>query len=77
MPSADLVKEHASALQKRALEKLTTLAGDEAALVGEHTALLADLQARAQEGFALSLPELPAGASDLEDLVALADQLAP
>jgi anion-transporting ArsA/GET3 family ATPase len=77
MPSADLVKGRASALQKRALEKLTTLAGDEAALVGEHTALLADLQARAQEGFALSLPELPAGASDLEDLVALADQLAP
>ena len=75
MPSEALIAGRASAVQKRALEKLTALAVPEARRVSQHAKLLAGLRDRAGSGFAYALPELPSGASDLEALVALADQL--
>jgi anion-transporting ArsA/GET3 family ATPase len=75
MPSKALARAGASGVEKRALDKLSALAGPEADRVSRHAALLAELQKRAGSGFACALPELPSGASDLESLVALADQL--
>jgi len=75
MPSKEVLHEDASAVQRRAIEKLAALAGDEAQRVERHATLLRELKERAGTGFAKALPELPSGASDLEALVALADRL--
>ena len=76
MPSVDLLDGGAPVEAKRAVAKLVELAGPEAALVERHADLRAELSERAGSGFARALPELPAGASDLEALVSLAEQLA-
>ncbi len=76
MPSADLLPERAPEAARRAVEKLAEIAGPEAELVERHAELRADLGHRAGSGFARALPELAAGASDLEALVALAERLA-
>jgi anion-transporting ArsA/GET3 family ATPase len=60
---------------RRALAKLEPFAQLEADSARRHEALRAELEARSGTGFALALPELPAGASDLEGLGALADAL--
>jgi anion-transporting ArsA/GET3 family ATPase len=75
MPSEAVAHAAASDIEKRALRKLAALAGPEAGRVRRHAGLLAELKERAGTGFACALPELPAGASDLESLVALADRL--
>ncbi len=75
MPSEISLPAEADPSAKRALEKLEVLAAPEARSAREHERLRAELAGRAGGGLALALPELPAGASDLESLVALADQL--
>ncbi|MDJ0848801.1 MAG: ArsA-related P-loop ATPase [Myxococcota bacterium] len=76
MPSTALLALDAPAEARRAVEKLAELAGPESELVARHEKLRAELAGRAGSGFARALPELPAGASDLQALVSLADQLA-
>ncbi|MDJ0869591.1 MAG: ArsA-related P-loop ATPase [Myxococcota bacterium] len=75
MPSEVTLPADAPAPAQRALEKLEALALPEARSARDHERLRGELAARAGGGLALALPELPAGASDLESLVALADQL--
>ncbi|MBW2271981.1 MAG: ArsA family ATPase [Deltaproteobacteria bacterium] len=76
MPSEELLPKDASAVARRALTKLVELAGPEAESARQHEGLREELAVRAGEGFALALPELPSGASELESLVVLADRLA-
>jgi hypothetical protein len=76
MPSEALLPEGASDAARRALAKLVPLAGPEAESAHQDEGLREELALRAGEGFALALPELPSGASELESLVALADRLA-
>lgn len=66
-------KKGLSATEKRALAKLEPFARLEAKSARRHEALRADLEARSGAGFALALPDLPEGASDLEGLGSLAD----
>lgn len=57
------------------LTRLAGLAREEQRKVAEHLALAADLDTRAGDGFAWVLPMLGGGASDISDLVHLADVL--
>jgi anion-transporting ArsA/GET3 family ATPase len=75
MPSEALLPAGTSDAARRAVTKLATLAVAEAELAASHRRLWLDLQRRPGAGFVLALPELPAGASDLESLVELSDQL--
>ena len=76
LPSEVALPPDASPALKRALAKLEALAVPEARSAVEHEKLRNELARRAGAGFALALPELPAGASDLESLVALAERFA-
>jgi anion-transporting ArsA/GET3 family ATPase len=59
---------------RRALGKLAPFAGEEAASAAHHQALYASIAERMPGAFALALPDLPGAASDLEALVALAEE---
>jgi len=76
-PSESELPEDASDTVRRAVEKLAAFAAPEAESAAEHEQLRTDLAARAGAGFAVALPELPAGASDLESLVELAELMQP
>ncbi len=76
LPSQVELPEDASPAARRAVQKLAALAVPEAESAARHAQLRAELEQRAGAGFALALPELPAGASDLEALVSLAERLA-
>ncbi len=75
LPSEVALPADAPPALKRALDKLERLAAPEARSAAEHEELRATLAARPGAGFALALPELPGGASDLESLVALAERI--
>jgi anion-transporting ArsA/GET3 family ATPase len=76
MPSEELLPDDTPEAARRALAKLIELAGPEAESARHDEQLREELAVRVGESFALALPELPAGASELEALVALADRLA-
>jgi anion-transporting ArsA/GET3 family ATPase len=75
LPSEALLPASASPAARRAMAKLAPLAVPEAESAIRHEALRAELAERLESAFAVALPELPAGASDLEALVALAPAL--
>jgi len=75
LPSEDLLPDDADATVRRALAKLAALAPAEAASAEQHESLRAELEQRAGAAFALALPELPDGASDLEALDLLVQRL--
>ena len=75
LPSEALLPASASPAARRAMAKLAPLAVPEAESAVRHEALRAELAERLESAFAVALPELPAGASDLEALVALAPAL--
>jgi len=75
LPSEELLPKGASQAARRAVKKLAGLAAFEAESAIRHKRLRGELAQRVESGFALALPELPAGASDLEALVALAERL--
>ena len=75
LPSVELLPEGASEPARRAVAKLAALATSEAESAARHQRLRAELAKRVAAGFALALPELPAGVSNLEGLVALAERL--
>lgn len=77
LPSDAALPPDASPAARRAIGKLAVLAGPEAESAAKHERLRAELAERCGEGSAWALPELPAGASDLESLVVLAEHLAP
>jgi anion-transporting ArsA/GET3 family ATPase len=62
---------------KRGLAKLERFAEAEVASAERHDAVRAELAGRAEGTFALALPELPAGASELTALIRLADCFDP
>lgn len=72
LPSATLLPPDASEDARRGLARLMPFAVREAASAERHSALLASLATRSAGTFALALPELPDGASDLDSLGALA-----
>jgi len=74
LPSESLLPADAPDAARRAIAKLAPLAVPEAESAARHASLRAELAERAAGTFALALPELPAGASDLESLVELAEQ---
>ncbi len=63
LPSEALLPGDASPVLREAVAKLAALAPPEAASAARHEKLRADLEQRAGAGFAVALPELPAGAS--------------
>jgi len=75
LPSEAKLPAERVELAGQALAKLEVLAAPEAEAAARHAALRAELAERAGAGFAIAFPELPVGASDLESLVALAEQL--
>lgn len=75
LPSEALLPEGASDAARSAVAKLAVLAAAEAHSAQRHQRLRGELAQRPGAGFALALPELTAGASDLEALVELADRL--
>lgn len=76
MPSPALLPADAGDSVRRAIAKLAVLAAPEAESARRHAQLRDELARRAGAGFAVALPELPAGASELEALVALAKSVA-
>jgi anion-transporting ArsA/GET3 family ATPase len=75
-PSLELLPAGASPEARRAIAKLATFAVEEAESAERHEALRCELEQRVPSAFALALPELPSGASDLASLVTLAESLA-
>ncbi|MDJ0787975.1 MAG: ArsA-related P-loop ATPase [Myxococcota bacterium] len=75
MPEEVTLAPDASPAVRSAIAKLSRLAVAERDRARRHQDLLEELGRRAGQGFALALPELPAGASDLEALVGLAGRL--
>ncbi len=75
-PSPELAGADARAALRSGLAKLAPLADAELARREAHDALLADLRGRAgRDGLALAIPTLSGGASDMGDLVRLAETL--
>ncbi|MDF1564864.1 MAG: ArsA-related P-loop ATPase [Deltaproteobacteria bacterium] len=74
-PAAELLPEGAPEAAHRAIEKLKTLAREDAEAAKAHEALLADLASRARGGIARALPRLPEAVSDLGAVTLLADAL--
>ncbi len=73
-PSASVAPADASPTLRRALEKLAPLARQESLQVTKDKGLLADLALRGGPGaFALALPNLTAGSSELQSLYQLAE----
>ena len=73
-PDAALLPAGASPALRSGLEKLKWLARAENLMVARDRGLLADLALRGgKQAFALALPNLPAGASDISTLTTIAD----
>ena len=75
LPSDPKLLPGASRAARRGLAKLLPFAESEARSAENHAALLSALAERSPGSFALALPDLPEGASDLASLGALADVL--
>lgn len=76
MPDPDALPDDAAAALRAGLTRLAAIAAIERRQVDEHVRLAAALGRRAgDDGFAWALPMLDGGASDLGDLVHLADAL--
>lgn len=74
-PALELLQPDASPEARRGLAKLQAFAAEEADSAVRHEALRAQLSQRPGAAFALALPELPAGASELVSLISLAEAL--
>jgi anion-transporting ArsA/GET3 family ATPase len=72
LPSESLLPDDASDTLRRAVKKLAVIAALEAESATAHEQLRAQLARRVGVDFALALPDLSSGASDLESLVDLA-----
>lgn len=75
MPDPAALPDGADPALRTGLARLAAIGAVERALVDEHVALAEQLDRRAGDGFAWVLPMLGGGASDLDDLVQLADVL--